>query len=90
MRRGCSMKKAALWVTVIALIAFVITWGVMGLKIFDGDYDIEMLVYIGVAAWALLLAGIVVLRWGSWKCPHCGKLRWTKGHFCSYCGKEIK
>ena len=83
------MKKIAIGAAVISLIVFVIAWGVMGLEIFDGDYDIEMLVYIGATAWIVLLVSLVVLRWDHWKCPHCGKVRWTNGRYCAHCGKEI-
>ena len=83
------MKKVAVWVAAISLLVLIITWGVLGLEIYNGNYDIELLVYIGVAAWIVLLVSLVALRWGSWKCPHCGKIRWTNGRYCSYCGKEI-
>ena len=34
------MKKITTWVLVIAFIIFVIDWGVIGLKLLDGNYDI--------------------------------------------------
>lgn len=84
------LKKVAAWTTALSLLVLIITWGVMGFKIFSGDYDIEPLAYIGAACWVVLLVSIIALRWNSWKCPHCGKIRWTNGRYCSHCGKEIK
>ena len=83
------MKKIAIWAAVISFIVFVIAWGVMGLEILDGNFNFELLVYIGATAWIVLLVSLVVLRWSSWKCPHCGKVRWTNGRYCPHCGKEI-
>ncbi len=83
------MKKAAIWGAAVSAVVLITAWGVMGLKIFDGEYDILSLVYTGLAAWVVLLGCLIVLRWRSIKCPHCGKVRWTNGRYCSYCGKEI-
>ena len=63
------MKKIAIGVAIISFLVFVIAWGVMGLEIFDGDYDIEMLVYIGATAWIVLLVSLVVQRWDRWRSP---------------------
>ncbi len=84
------MKKIALWATVISFAVFVIAWGVLGLEIFSGHYDdMELPLYIGAASWIVLMVSIIALRWSSWKCPHCGKVRWTNGRYCAHCGKEI-
>jgi len=84
------MKKAAVVIAVLSILAFVIVWGVLGLNIMNNDYEaVSPLTYAGIACLALFLISVLVLRWGSWKCPHCGKLRMTNGRFCSYCGKEI-
>ena len=84
------LKKIAAWTCALSGVVLVIAFGVMGVKIFDGDYDIELLAYICLFAWIGLMASIVVLRWKSWKCPHCGGIRWTNGRFCAHCGKELK
>ena len=34
------MKKVMTGTFILAIITFVIDWGVLGLKIFDGDYNI--------------------------------------------------
>ncbi len=83
------MKKAAIWGAAVSAVVLITAWGVMGLKIFDGEYDILPLVYTGLAAWVVLLGCLIVLRWRSFKCPHCGKVWWKNGRYCSYCGKEI-
>ena len=83
------MKKAAGWIAAITLLLFVVVWGVLGLKIMNGEYDIALLTWIGAACLIGFLVSILVLRWNSWKCPHCGKLRWSNGCYCSYCGRKI-
>ena len=83
------MKKFAIWGAVIAAVILVIDWGMMGLKIFGGEYEILPLVYIGLGSWVVLLGCIIAIRWRGFKCPHCGKVRWINGRYCSYCGKEI-
>lgn len=44
------MKKAAIWGAAVSAVVLIAAWGVMGLKIFDGEYDILPLVYTGLAA----------------------------------------
>lgn len=84
------MKKFAPWATVISFSVFVIAWGVLGLEIFSGNYeDMDLPLYIGVASWIGLMISIIALRWNSWKCPHCGKVRWVNGRYCAHCGREI-
>lgn len=84
------LKKVAIWAAVISGFAFVIIWGVLGLNIMNNDYEaVTPLTYSGMACVIVLLASLIVLRWSSWTCPHCGKPRWTNGRYCSYCGKEI-
>lgn len=36
MKKG---KKIAIWLLVISLIVFVITWGIVGVKILDNNYE---------------------------------------------------
>ena len=82
------MKKAVTWVLVMSYIILFIAMGVMGIKIFDGNYDVEAEGYIALI---FLLIGCAcnVYRAFSNRCPHCGKLRLSNGKFCSHCGKEI-
>ena len=82
------MKKIATWGLVIAFIIFVIDWGIIGLKLLDGNYDITTGAYIGAICWGVILVCIVCRAFSN-KCPHCGKLKQTSGKYCSYCGKEI-
>lgn len=42
------MKKIITWLLVIFLFFFAIDWGIMGLKIFNGNYDIIIEAYIGL------------------------------------------
>lgn len=66
----------------------VIDWGVMGVKLLDHDYNITVEAYIGLVCYIVILASIVI-RALTDRCPHCGKIRVTKGAYCSYCGQKI-
>ncbi len=83
------MKKILTWVFVVSLIASFIDWGIVGLKIMNGEYDFTPLVYVAVALWAVMFGCLIFFRFSKRKCPYCGKAIWTNGKYCSYCGKEI-
>ena len=82
------MKKIAIWGAVIAFVIFLIDWGVLGLNIANGNYDTQILAYIGLGCWIVLLIFLIVIAVNT-RCPHCGKIRTTRGKYCPYCGKEI-
>ena len=82
------MKKMLPWIFVASVVVFVIDWGIVGLKILDGDYDIT------VGAYIALVCIIVETLCGMYrnfckKCPYCGKHRVSGGDYCSYCGKKV-
>jgi len=82
------MKKAVTWGLVISYFIFFIDTGVMGIKIFDGNYDIVAEGYIAlIFLW--INCACHIYRAFSNKCPHCGKLRLSNGKYCSHCGREI-
>ncbi len=83
------MKKAAIWVAVIAITVFVIAWGIIGLKILDNDYEIVTEAYIGYGALAVFFLALICVRACS-RCPHCGKIKQSFWKYCPHCGKEIK
>lgn len=83
------MKKFMSWLFAVSLAVFVIDWGVVGVKLLNGDYDITVGAYIGLACCIIMLV-CALYRCLSNKCPHCGKVRVTGGDYCSYCGKKIK
>lgn len=83
------MKQIRLWISVLAIAVFVIDWGVLGVKLFNGNYDVTVETYIGAVALVVLLL-CAVSKLFTDKCPHCGKLRISNGKFCPYCGKEIE
>ena len=82
------MKKAVTWGLAISYIILFIAMGVMGIKIFDGNYDI---VAEGCVALIFLLISCVcnIYRAFSNRCPHCGKIRLSNGKYYAHCGKEI-
>lgn len=84
------MKKIIPWITAVSLAIFVIAWGIMGLKIFDGNYNFTLEAYIGLAAIIVFFVFILIKKFSSEKCPYCGKIRLDNGKYCSYCGKEIE
>lgn len=83
------MKKIATWLGVISIITFVITWGIIGLKILDHNYDFITEAYIAYGALVVFFICLIYVR-STYRCPHCGRSRIIFGKYCPYCGKEIK
>lgn len=82
------MKRITTWVLIIALIIFIIDWGIIGVKLLDGNYDIITEAYIGAACFGVMLICAVCKAFTN-KCPHCGKLIQSNGKYCPHCGKEV-
>lgn len=82
------MKKFVIWLAVIAGIVLVIDWGVVGIKLLDGNYDITVGVYIGYISFVILLICILYIKFTN-RCKHCGRLIQVYGKYCPYCGKEM-
>lgn len=83
------MKKIATWMAVISIIVFVITWGIISLKIFNNEYDFMMEVYIAYGSLAVFFVSLIYVRC-TYRCSHCGKSKILFGKYCPYCGKEIR
>lgn len=86
------MKKVCLWLAIISAIVLFITWGVVGVKLLDNNYDFMAELYITFAFWIILLGSIVCYKFIGSRCPHCGKGNDTltgKSKFCPHCGKEL-
>jgi len=82
------MKKAANWVLFAAILVMVITWGVVGLHIVNGDYEaVTPGAYIVLICLIVSLVCILHKRLND-KCPHCGKMYTGSGQYCSHCGKK--
>ena len=82
------MKKFATWLAAISIIVFVIAWGVGGLMIYDGDFENDAWVYVGLVSIVIFFGSLIYLK--TTRCPHCGKMNPTLGKYCPYCGKKIK
>ena len=82
------MKKVAVWLAVISILVFVVSWGIIGLKILDNDYEFLTEVYIAYGSLAVLFCCIICVRIMN-RCPHCRKIKQPFGKYCPYCGKEI-
>ena len=83
------MKKAVFWIQLAVSLVMLITWGVVGLNIANGDYEA-----VTPGAYIMLVCLIVNLVCALYKlfrdkCPHCGKLRLVNGQYCRHCGKKI-
>ena len=82
------MKKAVNWILLITILVMVITWGVVGLNIFNGDYEsVTPGCYIVLVCLIVNLACIFYKRFSN-KCPHCGKMYAESGEYCPHCGKK--
>lgn len=82
------MKKIMFWISAVAIVVVAIDWGIVGLKLLDGDYDIIAEAYIGLACiWIIIICAVYKI-FGD-KCPHCGKPLRSNGKYCPQCGKKI-
>lgn len=82
------MKKIAKWLAVSSIIAFVVVWGIMGLKILNNNYSITVEAYTGLISFVVFLFCALYAKLTN-HCPHCGKAKQSFGKYCPYCGKEI-
>ena len=85
------MKKVCIWLAVISAIVLLITLGVVGVKLLDGNYDTNVEVIITGVSLVIFLFSVVRYKFIVNRCPHCGKVNDTllgKSKFCPYCGKE--
>ncbi|MBR5501614.1 MAG: hypothetical protein IKV55_01125 [Oscillospiraceae bacterium] len=84
MKRICTIALAVLFPILIVVM------GVMGVKIFSGDYDIVAEAYVLLGCWALTLVCTLVVKWSGAVCPHCGKRSFANGPFCPQCGQKLE
>ena len=82
------MKKFISWIFALTITVLVIDWGIMGLKIFDNNYNITVEAHIAFVCFVLLFI-CSMYKIFSHRCTHCGKVIWTNGEYCSYCGKKV-
>ena len=55
------MKKVTVWIMVFSVLTFLISWGVVGVKIMNGDYDFAIEAYIALGA-MLIYFGCSICR----------------------------
>ena len=87
------MKKACIWVAIISAIVLLITLGVVGVKLLDGNYDTTAEVIITGISFVIFIGSVVCYKFIGSRCPHCGKVNDTllgKSKFCPHCGKELQ
>ncbi|MBR2950865.1 MAG: zinc ribbon domain-containing protein [Lachnospiraceae bacterium] len=83
------MKKTAVWLAVISIIIFVIAWGIIGLKILDGNYVFMIEAYAALVSLVIFIVCALYMKITD-RCPHCGKMKQSFGKYCPYCGKEFE
>ena len=82
------MKKVMFWLFITSIIVFFIDWGVVGIKLLNGEYDITVGVYIALGCVIVMLIYILYRLFNN-RCPHCGMIRTSNGKYCSFCGEKI-
>lgn len=83
------MKKIFFWTSIGSIIIFLIVWGIIGLKLLNGNYEITIEAYISFVLFIIFFISLIGYKLSSSRCPYCGKIRLTDGDYCSYCGKKI-
>ena len=86
------MKKVCIWLAIISAIVLLITLGVVGVKLLDGNYNTNVEVIITGVSLAIFLVSVVCYKFTINRCPHCGKVNDTllgKSKFCPHCGTEL-
>ena len=86
------MKKVCVWLGIISAIVLLITVGVVGVKLLDGNYDTTAEVIITGISFVIFLGSVVCYKFIGSRCPHCGKVNDAllgKSKFCPHCGKEL-
>ena len=82
------MEKIAKWLAAISIIIFVIAWGVGGLMIYNGKFENNAWVYVGLVSIVIFFCNLIYLK--TSRCPYCGKINQSFGKYCPHCGKNIK
>lgn len=83
------MRKYIIGLSVISVFIFVIAWGLMGLKLLDGNYDITVPAYIGVISLILFFISFLYLKC-TCRCQRCGKIIQPSFSYCPHCGSKIE
>jgi len=84
------LKKLTVWMMVISAVVFVIAWGVMGVKIYNGDYGFETEAYIGLVCLVVFTGSSLFSVFCCNRCPKCGRVRWVHGNYCANCGHQFE
>ena len=86
------MKKVLCVIWIAAVILFFIDWGMVGLSLLNGNYEIEIGVYLGLVCMVIIMIGPIckICKMLSNKCPYCGKTILSDYKFCPYCAQDDK
>ena len=83
------VKKVLFWIWICALAVFIVDWGVVGVMLLNGNYEIKAGDYIGLAFIITLLISGVGYKFMCKRCPHCHKVILSSGEYCSHCGNSV-
>ena len=83
------MKKAAIILAVISVVVFLVAWGIIGLQLLDGDYEITAGAYTALAALIAFMVCAIYIK-STLRCPHCGSRLLTRSNYCPHCGKDLR
>lgn len=82
------MKRILFGIWITAVIVFFIDWGVVGLSLLTGDYEVKTGIYIGLVCMILIFVGVFCKLFHT-RCPDCGKFLLFDESYCDSCKKEI-
>ena len=84
------IKKVLTWIILAALLIFIIDWSVIGIMIFNGNYDFTVGAYILAVCFVIMLAGLLIktLVYDFKICPGCNKKSRIKADFALIAAKN--
>lgn len=84
------MKKAAVWIAVLAGVIAAIDILAFGIGVYCTDEGlIRITAYMILPCLAISFIVAFVLHFGPSRCPHCDRYVPTNAVRCPYCGEEI-
>ncbi len=83
------MRKTTSRILVISLIVTLISWGTMGVKLLRGNAGFNWEAGLGLIAFVVFLAALLIHKAAGEKCPHCGEVLVDATKTCPHCGQKL-
>ncbi len=83
------MRRILLGIWIVAVVVFFIDWGIVGLSLLTGNYEVQAGIYVGLVCMILIFMGVFYKLFVN-RCPYCGKFLFFDETYCSSCKKEIQ